>query len=139
MDFARKHLSDNIYKQAVLEGITTTYADTENIIEGGKVSNMTANDIMKVINLKNAWEFILNQADITSPTNFSLLCEINKLIEEVLLQRESPVLYSGQYWWHHVETQTTSWKHDSRIVKNHSRIKSWYSRLSRRTIVVRNE
>lgn len=81
IDFARKHLVDTIYKQAVLEGIATTYSDTETIIEGGKVNNMTANDILKVINLKHAWEFILNKDVITSPTNYALLCEINKFIE----------------------------------------------------------
>ncbi len=82
IDFAKKHLVDTIYKQAVLEGIATTYANTETIIEGGMVNNMTANDILKVINLKHAWEFILNKDVITSPTNYALLCEINKLIEE---------------------------------------------------------
>lgn len=103
VDFARKHLADNIYKQAVLEGIATTYADTETIIEGGKVSNMTANDIMKVVNLKHAWEFILNQAVITNPTKFSLLCEINKLIEEGFYYnagrlRSTPVSIGGTTW-----------------------------------------
>ena len=103
VDFARKHLADNIYKQAVLEGIATTYADTETIIEGGKVSNMTANDIMKVVNLKHAWEFILNQVVITTPTNFGLLCEINKLIEEGFYYnagrlRSTPVSIGGTNW-----------------------------------------
>ena len=37
IDFAKRHLVETIYKQAVLEGVATTYADTENIIEGGKV------------------------------------------------------------------------------------------------------
>ncbi|MBQ8748950.1 MAG: Fic family protein [Clostridia bacterium] len=80
IDFARKNLPDTIYKQAILEGVATTYSDTETIINGGKVSNMTANDIMKIINLKHAWEFVLNENVILSPTNFSLLCEINKII-----------------------------------------------------------
>ena len=61
IDFAKRHLVDTIYKQAILEGVATTYADTENIIEGGKVNNMTSEDIMKIVNLKHAWEFILNK------------------------------------------------------------------------------
>ena len=48
---------DSIYKQAMLEGVATTYSDTENIVNGGKVMNMTSNDIAKVINLKRVWEF----------------------------------------------------------------------------------
>ena len=103
IDFAKKHLVDTIYKQAILEGIATTYADTETIIEGGKVNNMTANDVLKVINLKHAWEFVLNKDVITSPTNFALLCEINKFIEEGFYYnagriRSAPVSIGGTNW-----------------------------------------
>ncbi len=56
---------DSIYKQAMLEVVATTYSDTENIVNGGKVMNMTSNDIAKVINLKRAWEFILNDGVIS--------------------------------------------------------------------------
>lgn len=103
IDFAKKHLVDTIYKQAILEGIATTYADTETIIEGGKVNNMTANDVLKVVNLKHAWEFILNKDVITSPTNFALLCEINKFIEEGFYYnagriRSTPVSIGGTNW-----------------------------------------
>lgn len=103
IDFAMKHLVDTIYKQAVLEGIATTYADTETIIDGGKVNNMTANDILKVINLKHAWEFILNKDVINSPTNYALLCEINKFIEEGFYYnagriRSTPVSIGGTGW-----------------------------------------
>ena len=82
IDFAKRHLVDTIYKQAILEGVATTFADTESIIEGGKVNNMTSEDIMKIVNLKHAWEFILNKNVILSDTNFALLCEINKMVEE---------------------------------------------------------
>lgn len=58
IDFAKRNLVSTIYKQAILEGVATTFADTESIIEGGKVNNMTSEDILKIINLKHAWEFI---------------------------------------------------------------------------------
>ena len=80
IDFAKRHLVDTIYKQAILEGVATTFADTENIIEGRKVNNMTSEDIMKIVNLKHAWEFILNKNIILSETNFNLLCQINKFV-----------------------------------------------------------
>lgn len=103
IDFARKYLVDTIYKQAVLEGIATTYADTETIIEGGKVNNMTADDVLKVVNLKHAWEFILNKDVISSPTNFALLCEINRFVEEGFYYnagrlRSTPVSIGGTTW-----------------------------------------
>ena len=58
IDFTKRNLVSTIYKQAILEGVATTFADTESIIEGGKVNNMTSEDILKIINLKHAWEFI---------------------------------------------------------------------------------
>ena len=82
IDFAKRHLVDTIYKQAILEGIATTFADTESIIEGGKINNMSSEDVLKIINLKHAWEFILNKNVILLDTNFPLLCEINKFVQE---------------------------------------------------------
>ena len=103
IDFAKRHLVDTIYKQAILEGVATTFADTESIIEGGKVNNMTAEDIMKIVNLKHAWEFILNKNVILSDTNFALLCEINKMVEEGFYYsagkvRNVPVTIGGTTW-----------------------------------------
>ncbi len=103
IDFARRHLADTIYKQAILEGVATTFADTESIIEGGKVNNMTSEDVMKIVNLKHAWEFILNKNVILSNTNFALLCEINKMIEEGFYYsagkiRNVPVTIGGTTW-----------------------------------------
>lgn len=82
IDLAKRELVSSIYKQAVLEGIATTFVDTENLLEGGIVNNLNANDVTKIINLKHAWEFILNPNVIVYNTNFELLCEINKLVEE---------------------------------------------------------
>jgi len=82
IDIARRNLVDSIYKQAMLEGVATTYSDTETIINGGKVNNMTASDISKVVNLKHAWEFILSKGVITYPSNYNLLCQINSIVEE---------------------------------------------------------
>ena len=103
IDFAKRHLVDTIYKQAILEGVATTFADTESIIEGGKVNNMTAEDILKIVNLKHAWEFILNKNVILSDTNFALLCEINKMVEEGFYYtagkvRTTPVTIGGTIW-----------------------------------------
>ena len=103
IDFAKRYLVDTIYKQAILEGAATTFADTESIIEGGKTNNMTSEDVMKIVNLKHAWEFILNKNVILSNTNFALLCEINKLVEEGFYYtagkvRNVPVTIGGTTW-----------------------------------------
>lgn len=82
IDLARRNLVDSIYKQAMLEGVATTYSDTETIVNGGLVKDMTASDISKVVNLKHAWEFILGEGVITYPTNYAVLCQINEIVEE---------------------------------------------------------
>lgn len=103
IDFARKHLADTIYKQAILEGVATTLSDTESIIDGGLVNDMSSDDILKVINLKHAWEFILNKNVILSKTDYSILCMINKLVEEGFyyspgILRTTPVKIGGTTW-----------------------------------------
>ena len=103
IDFAKRHLVDNIYNQAILEGVATTFADTENIIEGGKINNMSSEDVLKIVNLKHAWEFILNKNVILSDTNFPLLSEINKFVEEGFYYnagklRSVPVSIGGTKW-----------------------------------------
>ena len=103
IDFAKRHLVDTIYKQAILEGVATTFADTESIIEGGKINNMSSEDVLKIVNLKHAWEFILNKNVILSDTNFPLLCEINKFVQEGFYYsagkiRTVPVSIGGTKW-----------------------------------------
>ena len=82
LDFARANMKSLIYDQAILEGISTTFPDTEAIIDNGKVNNMSAEDVMKIINLKHAWEFILDKDVILSPTNYYVSQYIAKLINE---------------------------------------------------------
>ncbi len=82
IDLARRYLVDSIYKQAKLEGVATTYSDTEVIINGGKVKDMSASDINKVVNLKRAWDFIMSVDLANYPTNYAVLCQINQIVEE---------------------------------------------------------
>ena len=100
IDLARRNMVDSIYKQAKLEGVATTYSDTETIINAGKVSDMSIKDISKVINLKHAWEFILNEGVVSCPTNYTILCQINEIIEDGFLYsagklRSVPVSIGG--------------------------------------------
>ena len=42
---------------------------TEDIIENGKVNGVTASDIQKILNLKHAWEFIMDKDVVSYPTD----------------------------------------------------------------------
>ena len=82
IDFARANMKSNIYDQAVLEGVATSFPQTEDIIDGGIVSGMTATDIQKILNLKHAWEFILDKDVIQSKSDYYLMCHIARLVNE---------------------------------------------------------
>ena len=82
LDFARANLKSNIYDQAVLEGVATTFPQTEDIIDNGKVNGVSASDVQKILNLKHAWEFILDKDVISYPSDYSILCHIAKLVNE---------------------------------------------------------
>lgn len=82
LDFARANMKANIYDQAILEGVATSYPQTEDIIDNGTVNGMTANDIQKILNLKHAWELILDEDVVATKTDYYLLCHIAKLVNE---------------------------------------------------------
>lgn len=84
IDLAKRNLVDSIYKQAKLEGVAGTFLDTEIIVNGGKINNMTAVDVQKIINLKHAWEFILSPGVVEYKSDFSIVSQINALVEEGL-------------------------------------------------------
>lgn len=82
LDFARANMKANIYDQAVLEGVATSFPQTEDIIENGQVNGVSATDVQKILNLKHAWEFILDRDVIQSESNYHMLCHIAKLVNE---------------------------------------------------------
>ena len=82
LDFARANMKANIYDQAILEGVATTFPQTETIIENGIVSGMGASDVQKILNLKHAWEFIIDKDVIQAKTDFYILSYIAGLVNE---------------------------------------------------------
>lgn len=82
LDFARANMKANIYDQAVLEGVAISFPQTEDIIENGQVNGVSATDVQKILNLKHAWEFILDRDVIQSESNYHMLCHIAKLVNE---------------------------------------------------------
>jgi len=103
IDYAKRNIVDTIYKQAVLEGIAVTFLDTEAIVEGGKINNISADDVLKINNLKHAWQLVLDEGVAASSSDFNLLCLLNKLIEESFYYnagslRTVPVTIGGTKW-----------------------------------------
>lgn len=103
LDFAKRNLALTIHSQAILEGVATTFAETEAIIEGGIAHGMTEQDIRKIVNMKHAWEFVLDDDVIMAPNNLALVAEINRLVEEGFYYnagklRDVPVNIGGTSW-----------------------------------------
>ncbi len=82
LDFARANVKSLIYDQSVLEGVATTFPQTETILENGKVYGVTPSDIRKIINLKHAWEFILDKDVVVANSDYHLLSHIARLVNE---------------------------------------------------------
>ena len=82
VDFARANMKANIYDQAVLEGVGTSFPQTEEIINNGIVNGVKATDVQKILNLKHAWEFILDIDVLQSDSNFYMVSHIAKLVNE---------------------------------------------------------
>lgn len=82
IDFARANVKTLIYDQAVLEGISTTFPQTDAILENGVVNGVRAQDVQKILNLKHAWEFILDKDVLLSETNYYVLAHIAGMVNE---------------------------------------------------------
>lgn len=80
--FARANMKMNVYDQAVLEGVATSFPQTEEIIDNGKISGVTATDVQKILNLKHAWEFILDRDVIASRSDYYMLSHIARVVNE---------------------------------------------------------
>ncbi len=82
LEFARTNMKTNIYDQAILEGVATSFPQTAEIIDNGIVNGMTASDVQKILNLKHAWEFILDNDVIQAKSDYYLLSHIGRIVNE---------------------------------------------------------
>ena len=94
-----------IWKSANLEGIAVTYPQTEIITEGIAVNGMRINDINAIVNLKYAWQFILDNID--QLIDFRYISQLNKIVGNYNL-----IPYSGEIRKSDVSMGGTSWKPD---------------------------
>jgi Fic family protein len=72
---AKRKLVDNIYHSARLEGCNVTFPETQTILEGVNVGSVSLDDIQTILNLRDAWRFLLS--DLALPLNVDYLCALN--------------------------------------------------------------
>ena len=75
---AKRNLVDNIYSNAKMEGINITFPETKTILEGVNVPNLRIDDIQCVLNLRDAWKYVIN--NIEESLNLEFICKINELV-----------------------------------------------------------
>lgn len=76
--FAKRNIVDTIYKESRLEGIAITFPETNEIYEGRVVAGLSVDDVVKVNNLKHAWEFVFETIDY--PIDLRYIKQLNHII-----------------------------------------------------------
>lgn len=102
---AKRNLVDYIWKSANLEGIAVTYPQTEVIVDGLSVNGLRINDINAIVNLKHAWQFVIENIDY--PLDLKYISQINKLVGDYNI-----VQLAGELRTIDVKMGGTSWKPD---------------------------
>lgn len=75
---AKRNIVDYIWHSAKLEGIQVTFPETNAIYEGVGVDGVQVEDIVKINNMKRAWQFLFDTLD--RYTDFDYMCRINMII-----------------------------------------------------------
>lgn len=75
---AKKTLVNNIYSQARMENINVTFPDTQTLIQGMSVGGLKIDDVQKILNLRNAWQYVLKNIHI--PFTLSFISEVHKIV-----------------------------------------------------------
>lgn len=100
---AKRILVDSVYKQANLEGIAVTFANTQDILNNVNVNTLTPNEINKVCCLRDGWEFLFDHLDDT--VDLAFLESLHEIVArfDVSYQylgklRTDAVMISGTDW-----------------------------------------
>ncbi|MDR3238377.1 MAG: Fic family protein [Spirochaetia bacterium] len=75
---AKRNLVDYIYNSAKLEGCNVTFPETQTILEGINIGSVTLDDIQTILNLRDAWRFVLS--DITAAFDLAYICRVNEYV-----------------------------------------------------------
>lgn len=100
---AKRNIVDYIYKSANLEGIHITFPETQAIFDGVGVEGVKVEDIIKINNLKRAWQFMLDTLDRS--TDFDYLCRLNMIIGS-----EGSIYGAGKIRAYDVRISGTNWQ-----------------------------
>jgi len=75
---AKKMLVSSIYSSAKIEGLNVTFPETQTILDGINVSKVKLDDITCILNLRDAWNYVLN--NINNEINLDFICKVNSFV-----------------------------------------------------------
>ena len=75
---ARRTLAEHIWQSARLEGVNVTFPDTQAIIEGIVPAGMATDDVAVIVNLREAWRYLL--ASLDEPFGPAIVRELNRRV-----------------------------------------------------------
>ena len=75
---AKRNLVDNVYANARMEGLNVTFPQTKTILEGINVPNLKIDEIQCILNLRDAWKYVIN--NIHEEFNLDFICKINGFV-----------------------------------------------------------
>lgn len=75
---AKKNLIDNIYACARLDGLNITLSEVRKILSGPECQNIKNNEIQIVLNLRDAWNYVINNVD--KETDLEFICKVNECV-----------------------------------------------------------
>lgn len=101
---AKRVLVDSIYKQANLEGIAVTYAQTEDILNDVNVDSITPTEISKVCCLRDTWNYVLDNVNV--PVDLVFI----ETVHELVARFDVDYKYLGKFRVEDVMISGTDWR-----------------------------
>lgn len=75
---AKKKWDENVYCGMRMENRAVTFPQTKTILQGVNVPSVQLNDIQAILNMRDAWQFLLGSLD--QPVTLEYLCKINDYV-----------------------------------------------------------
>lgn len=75
---AKKKWDENVYCGMKMENRAVTFPQTKTILEGVNIPNVQLDDIQAILNMRDAWRFLLGSID--EPVTLDYVCKLNGYI-----------------------------------------------------------
>lgn len=75
---AKKLFTELVFNTAYIEGVNITFPQTQAILDGAIVNNISVSDIQTVLNLRDAWKYSL--ATLDEPLTLDYICSVNERV-----------------------------------------------------------